>query len=74
MTEYKIQLDHYEPGCGCGCDDNDLNIADQNFHKSYYFSGTLEEAEQELKRLKKSACPSYGNQWSLAEICNENEK
>jgi guanylate kinase len=66
MGDYIIQFDHYEPGCGCGCEKNDLNIADQNIHKIFYFSGTKKQANQELERLQLNMKgPSYGNHWSL---------
>ncbi len=67
MPKYKIELFHGEPGCGCGCFDNDLNIAEQNFTKAYYFFGTEEQAEKKLAWYKETACPSYGNHWTLTE-------
>jgi hypothetical protein len=67
---FKLQYDYCLPGCGCGCDGNDLNIADQGSHETFYFSGTREEAEQELERRKNSAKSSF-EYWSLSEEAAE---
>ncbi len=68
MPQFEIRLEHYEPGCGCGCVENDLNIAEQHIQSTFHFSGTREEAEEELRLRESSACPSYGNYWSLQEL------
>jgi guanylate kinase len=65
MPKFRIQYDYCLPGCGCGCDGNDLNIADQASHETFYFCGTREEAEQELERRKNSAKSSF-EYWSLS--------
>ncbi len=69
MTRFKLKMTHYEPGCGCGCEDNDLNIADQTYTKEFSFEGTREGAQKEIKSLEEwGAVPCYGNQWSIVEL------
>lgn len=67
ISQYIIKWYHSEPGCGCGCEDNDLNIGEQRFEEIFYFRGTLEEAKKFMGNLEKSVCPSYGNNWTLSE-------
>ncbi|MBN1792403.1 hypothetical protein JW826_01840 [Candidatus Woesearchaeota archaeon] len=69
MTRYKIEFNHYEPGCGCGCTENDLNIAEQHVHKIFRFEGSEKDAMAEMERLRKDPeyfC-NYGNYWNLTE-------
>ncbi|MBN1792405.1 hypothetical protein JW826_01850 [Candidatus Woesearchaeota archaeon] len=45
MAEYIIHHTVMWPGCGCGCN------SDGDVHEDFNFSGSRQEAEQELKRL-----------------------
>jgi len=51
MAQFKISFTEGYPGCGCGCRDNDLEIASKNHRVSRGFYGTRKDAEKFVSDL-----------------------